>query len=361
MHRTGVIGHHTQWNSPMIHHTVRPIVTAALMSFLMACSTASLNLPPSEDTLRKIEAGMEEKTVRLLAGEPDREKSSPFGATVLYYRESIVADCNKDLSSCVPIVIENGKVSAIGRQWMNAWENERNSAAAKKQERPQALRATPAPVIDRKAAPQAATIPAPPQPADDTQAQIARLEKELRRIPVSRTMDNLKIYRYLLKLVPDNPKYARKVAFYEAQLESDRQRHAENKRLEAERRRRQNIALKVFEGNDRARMALETLGGGKFHIWLENRLDVPMTVTPKHFTLVCTNGARFAVYQARDFNDSVAPGEVIDGRLVFDAYCPPQEIVFRHPDAGRLRRMFPSDPSAADAVQQTPAPLKTPE
>jgi hypothetical protein len=46
------------------------------------------------------------------------------------------------------------------------------------------------------------------------------LEEKVHGLPVSRSLDNLKIYRQLLKLEPDNPRYQYKVSFYEDRIKS---------------------------------------------------------------------------------------------------------------------------------------------
>ncbi len=51
--------------------------------------------------------------------------------------------------------------------------------------------------------------------------EIAELEKKAKSIPVSRVLDNLNIYKQLLALEPDNPKYKKKVASYKAKLEAN--------------------------------------------------------------------------------------------------------------------------------------------
>ena len=51
--------------------------------------------------------------------------------------------------------------------------------------------------------------------------EIAELEKKAKSIPVSRVLDNLNIYKQLLTLEPNNAKYKKKVAFYEAKLEAN--------------------------------------------------------------------------------------------------------------------------------------------
>ncbi len=48
---------------------------------------------------------------------------------------------------------------------------------------------------------------------------IASLEKKVRPLPVSDTYGNLKIYKKLLSLVPDNPKYKKKVKFYQSKAD----------------------------------------------------------------------------------------------------------------------------------------------
>ena len=54
--------------------------------------------------------------------------------------------------------------------------------------------------------------------------EIAELEKKAISIPVSRVSDNLNIYKQLLALEPDNPKYKKKVDFYKAKLEENKEK-----------------------------------------------------------------------------------------------------------------------------------------
>jgi hypothetical protein len=55
-------------------------------------------------------------------------------------------------------------------------------------------------------------------------SEIAELEKKAKSIPVSRVLDNLNIYKQLLALEPDNPKYKKKVASYKTKLEANEKR-----------------------------------------------------------------------------------------------------------------------------------------
>jgi hypothetical protein len=54
--------------------------------------------------------------------------------------------------------------------------------------------------------------------------EIAELEKKAISIPVSRVSDNLNIYKQLLAVEPDNPKYKKKVDFYKAKLEENKEK-----------------------------------------------------------------------------------------------------------------------------------------
>ena len=54
--------------------------------------------------------------------------------------------------------------------------------------------------------------------------EIAELEKKAISIPVSRVSDNLNIYKQLLAVEPDNPKHKKKVDFYKAKLEENKEK-----------------------------------------------------------------------------------------------------------------------------------------
>jgi len=54
--------------------------------------------------------------------------------------------------------------------------------------------------------------------------QIDELEKKAKSIPVFRVLDNLNIYKQLLALEPNNPKYKKKVDFYKAKLEANKEK-----------------------------------------------------------------------------------------------------------------------------------------
>jgi len=55
-------------------------------------------------------------------------------------------------------------------------------------------------------------------------SEIAELEKKAKSIPVSRVLENLNIYKQLLALEPKNLKYKKKVDFYKAKLEVNKEK-----------------------------------------------------------------------------------------------------------------------------------------
>jgi hypothetical protein len=55
-------------------------------------------------------------------------------------------------------------------------------------------------------------------------SEIAELEEKAKSIPVSRVLDNLNIYKQLLALEPNNLKYKKKIDFYKAKLEENKEK-----------------------------------------------------------------------------------------------------------------------------------------
>jgi tetratricopeptide (TPR) repeat protein len=64
------------------------------------------------------------------------------------------------------------------------------------------------------------------------EVRIDELEKKVRKIPVSKVSENLKIYKDLLDLDPTNPRYKKKVVYYNTKYKEKR-REEERQRLKA--------------------------------------------------------------------------------------------------------------------------------
>lgn len=298
----------------------RWIITIFITLFLSGCLQSTLNLPPDEEKLEKIEAGTLESSVRIIAGAPDRILKSKKGYRTYYYREKLSSDCHKNLQTCTPIVIENGRVVAVGHQWVKAWKRTRKREMASGGGRNvQSAGSDPAAIRQK----------------------IAKLEKQVKAIPASRTVDNLDIYRYLLKLDPGNVRYKRKVTFYETRFEKEKaERVAAKKQLTAT-RKWQNARLKEFKGIPPAQMAVKILSNGKFHIWLKNTGNKPFRVEATQFFLSCKKGKRYKMFSSRDFGRDLEPGAVIEGRVIFNVTCTPREIIYANPGVAAVSRNIP--------------------
>ena len=315
------------------------IILILITTFVSGCLESTLNLPPDKSKLEKIEAGTLASSVRIIAGEPAKIVKSEKGFTTYYYKEKISSDCEKDLQTCVPIVFENGKVTAVGHQWAKAWikQHEKKPAAA-------TVKTTPpkaGPKVDPKA----------------NREEIAKLEKQVRAIPMSRTMDNLNIYRYLLKLDPDNPRYQKKVVFYERRFEKERAKRVTERKQLAVARKWQNQRLKEFKGDTPIQMAVKIMGNGKFYVWLKNTGEKPFRVEARHFFLSCKKNKRYGIYSSKDFGKDLEPGAVIEGRITFAVYCDPRKIVYANPDVATLTREIPAPELQADVP---PPPVSSP-
>lgn len=301
---------------------IRPIFILLVTAFFSGCLQSTLNLPPDKDKIEQIEAGTLENSVRIIAGNPDRIVKSKYGYRTYYYREGIASDCKKDLASCTPIIIERGRVAAVGQQWAKAWERQRHKKAA----------GVPR-LVDQ----------------ETTQQKIDRLEQQVKAIPMSRTVDNLNIYRYLLKLDPDNKRYQKKVAFYEKRFNREKAQKKATKKQLAATRKWQNARLQKFAGKPPAHMAVKILGNGKFHVWMKNSGSKAFRVEAGHFFLSCEKGKRHPSYRSKDFDKSVPPGKVIEGRITFATSCEPLEFIYINPGVARLHRVIPTpDPAQAN-------------
>jgi len=310
---------------------IRQIIIILTTTFLSGCLLSTWNLPLDKSKLDKIEAGTPESSVRIIAGKPHRIVKSKKGFSTYYYKENLSSDCKKNLRTCIPIVIDKGKVVAVGRQWSKAWKQQRGRSD------------TPRSVKSSKTG------------HTTSRAEIAKLEKQARAIPMSQTMDNLSIYRYLLKLDPKNPRYQKKVALYENRFEKEKAQRVAERKQQVMTWKWQNQRLKEFKGDTPVQLAAKILSSGKFHVWLKNTGKKPFKVDARHFFLSCGKNKRYPLYSSKDFGRDVEPGAVIDGRITFVINCTPREIIYANPDVATLVRKIPVPELPAD----TPSPGST--
>lgn len=310
-------------------------LTAMLLLFLAGfcwnCASTTTKHRAPADIASDVRTGMTEDAVLDLLGEPALVDPYQVGKYIFLYPTKEGTDCIADPAGCAQVVFKEGRVIAVRRHGLA--KNEKPAGVFQAKAAPPPATAEPQPSL--------VETPSSPVADDDTRREIERLERQVRQIPAARTMDNLRIYRYLLKLDPGNLRYRQKVAHYETQYQREEDQRELLRREREERRKRQNEILRSFEGNDQVRIAVENQGNGRYYIWIQYNGTDPIDILPEHFTLVCEDNRSYRCYRCRDLEVRIAPGESAEGPLTFDTYAEPRQLVFSHPAAGTVRRGFP--------------------
>ncbi|MEA3446537.1 MAG: hypothetical protein U9R19_17615 [Bacteroidota bacterium] len=306
---------------------------------ITGCASSKLQFAGVKSGIEKVEVGMLKSSVQILVGEPDKIIQHK-DYTVFYYENNFTSNCEKDLNSCMPIVFVNDRVVVIGHQWMQTWEKQ--LVDSKNKQKDDSLKQ------NGKHTQSATVQPKKESEKEDIKAEIERLEKIVRPIPISNTFDNLRIYRYLLKLDPDNQKYKHKVAFYEQRFALEKTNRLENIKKQKKLRKMQNEQLNEFKGNKNVQMKLLILGDLKFYVWIKNIGTATLLIDPKDFFLVCKNNRRYPVYRSKGFNLDLKPQEITEGEIAFAVYCAPKELIYTSPKAGKISQIFPCPEISTD-------------
>ncbi len=304
---------------------------------LSAC--AHLDFKHKINALNAIQPGDTQVSVFETLGPPDLRSDINDQRFVAYYqtKSGELSDGKVTKALSTPVAFENGKVVAVGGDLAERWaieEQERiRQAENAERERQKAEMA--------KAARQRAIA--------ERQEKIAALEKEVRPVPVSNAALNLKLYRQLLELDPDNSRYQKKVADYEERLarqEKAKQeravRAAKAKRRQAWERAREgrNQRLRQYTGNGIAEMAVHDMGNGSLYVWVKNVSKQIITTHPDHFKLVdnANNPLRCKISDSLD--SVLEPGALSHGKFECSREIEPKEIIFQNRESGRISKSF---------------------
>jgi len=283
------------------------------------------------DNWNEIEDGLTEDEVIQLIGKPGLITPHGAGKLIYYYPASKSANCAKDRKSCTPVVFEKGRVVGVGRLDLQSAPKKPRTT------KPRATSSTP----ETAQTPSPALKPAKPRLDEQTRKEIARLDRFVKQIPAENTLDNLRVYKYLLKLVPENSRYQQKVALYEEKFRKEKSKREALRLYREEIRKLQNRDLKVFQGNEQILMAVKILGSGKFYIWLKNTGEDPIQIRPDQFMLLDETGRTYDCYRCLDMKTELIAGGQVEGRISFDAFTTPRELLFSHPSAGKVVRRIP--------------------
>lgn len=314
--------------------TMRIGVVVFVAAFMLtACAHLGVNYNIIK--LKEIQPGDSQEAVFNILGPPDLRKDINEKRFVAYYRTKAGEPLSEAL--CTPIAFQNGEVVAVGGELAERWtleEKERiRQAAIAETERQQAEMAE-ASARRAKAA---------------RQQKIEALENEVKPVPGGNAALNLKLYRQLLALDPENSRYQKKVAFYEDRLAKQQQAQQERAIRSAKAKRRQawdqaregrNKQLRQYSGNGIAEMAVHDMGNGSLYVWVKNVSRQIITTHPDHFTLIDSDN-NVVKGEISDSLDSVLePGSISHGKIEYSREIEPKELIFQNRESGRISKSF---------------------
>jgi hypothetical protein len=309
-------------------------ITAFILS---AC--AHLDINNNINALKAIQPGDAQETVFETLGPPDFRNDISDQRFVAFYQTKA-----GDLSGgrvteemCTPIAFENGRVVTVGGDLAERWiheEKERIRQAAIAESEQQQTEMAEAEAQRAMAV---------------RQEKIEALENKVKPVPVSNAALNLKLYRQLLALDPDNSRYQKKVAVYEDRLAKQKKadqeraiRSAKAKQRQAWERAREgrNKKLRQYTGNGIAEMAVHDMGNGTLYVWVKNVSKQIITTHPDHFTLMDSENNKVRCAISDSLDSVLEPGSISHGKMEYQQEIEPKELIFQNRESGRISKSF---------------------
>lgn len=271
-----------------------------------------------------IAPGMRPETVTARLGDPARRELFAPDRFVYFYDSGPYRDR--------PLCFDKYTLAHIGPELLDAWRQERLAIAESGQGTGQ--------LSPKAKARVKATLKA------ERDSRIDELERQVKPLPVSDTTGNLKLYRELLSLDPDNGRYRSKVNFYRERYEAEqaeRKRATElaaKQRQEAARKRR-NKALRVYEGSDTLQVAVHELGGGELYLWVKNLSEKTLMLVASQYRILDAEERPIALSVGPELQGALNGGDIAYGKLRYDGRIKPSRLVLEHPEAGVVEKWFP--------------------
>jgi hypothetical protein len=295
-----------------------PLFAGLILVLLLGCAGIS------QRGVEPISIGMGPEAVTRQLGEPARREQFAPDRFVYFYDDGPYADR--------PVCFDKQRVVHVGPEFLDAWREERMALATGGK--------GGGPLSQGARARVKATLEA------ERQARIVALERQVKPLPVSATARNLEIYRELLSLDPDNPRYRRKVAFYQERNQAEKAQQRKAAQLAAQRRsdkerKRRNQQLRVYEGNEQVQMAIHELGSGALYLWLKNLSEAPLLLVTSYYRLMAADDTPIAFSVGDELQGSLAPGGVAQGKLTYAEGAKPHRLLFDHPKVGTIEKWFP--------------------
>jgi outer membrane protein assembly factor BamE (lipoprotein component of BamABCDE complex) len=287
--------------------------------------------------LEQIQRGDTRQSVVEKLGPPDMLDEINTQRAVAYYQTSAGPSSQAPVTKemCTAVAYEFDQVVAVGDDPSERW----------KQEEAERLKQAEIAERERKAVERAEAARRQAEAA--RQEKIRALEEEVRPVPASNAALNLKLYRQLLALDPDQPRYRKKVDFYENRLEQQKKarqvrsvRKAKEKQRQAweQARETRNHLLRQYTGNQTAEMAVHDMGKGTLYVWVKNVSGQIFTTHPDHFTLLDRDDNRARCDISSSLDSVLEPGSISHGKIQYDADVFPKELIFQNQIAGRISK-----------------------
>jgi outer membrane protein assembly factor BamE (lipoprotein component of BamABCDE complex) len=338
------------------------IGVAIFIAAVMLTSCIHLNHIKNNEVLEQVQPGDTRESVFDILGLPDFSYDITDQRFIAYYHTEVGHSFDSPITITkelyTPIAFENGIVVAVGDDVTEVWTRQR-------EERLHQLKSVESEEYISR--------------LDETtsQEQIDALEKAVKPVPASNAALNLKLYRRLLYLDPDNVKYQKKVAFYEMRLARQKATHREraNRKEKAEEIHRQawekekaeeihrqawekekaeeiprqawevdrearNKKLRKYTGNGTAIMAVQDLGDGSLYVWVKNVGKQNITIHPNHFTLVDNDNKTIRCEISDSLDSVLEPGSISHGKINYRQEVIPGELIFQNRQSGRISKVF---------------------
>ncbi len=308
----------------------------ALLSAAVILGCASAPHEKNRRALEQVQPGETWETVVASMGPPNIRRDITDRRFVAYYQTKPNVTSNPAVSTalCTPIAVEDGQVVLVGEDPTVPWTQ------AEKARQRQAE-------IDQRNRRGAQT--ARLQAEAERRQKIEMLEQKVRPVPASKASLNLTLYRQLLALDPGNPRYRKKVAFYQEKWERQQQAAQAKAQEAAEAEKRQawihdraarNQQLRQYTGNEAAQVAVHDMGNGSVYVWVKNTGSQVITTHPDHFTLVGEDDKALETEISDSLDRVVEPGGISHGRIVYRSDAMIQALIFENPASGRITKSF---------------------
>jgi hypothetical protein len=313
------------------------VIIFVMVVLLTGC--VHLGIKKNIDALKQVQPGDSQTSVFAAMGPPDLRNDITDRRFVAFYqtRAGGAPDTPVTPALCTPIAFEDGLVVEVGNdltdQWTREEDDRKRQAEIAERRRKEALNAQ----FARQ------------QAQNERQAKIALLEEKVKPVPASNAALNLKLYQQLLELDPENPRYHKKVVFYEARLEQqkkERQERAARKAKEQHRREweqsrdSRNKKLRQYTGNGIAEMAVHDMGPGSLYVWVKNISDQIITTHPDYFSLVDSDDNTVRCEISGSLDAVLEPGSISHGRIQYGKEIEPKALIFQNRESGRISKSF---------------------